>query len=172
MDDIILRMERNIEILQRKKQEIKDGKLGKLYGNNKVADHVDRYRLNMEMVMWIVNTDALFYRHSKRYKKNKTMDKEINGIWFGVYYVFNSFKHNLVIISPEDVEKTPFFGMEGFSIANNKWLNDPNLDKEYDKKAYEAYEQYLVGKNVYEIFSRAVTFLVSQFYKIKELKPK
>lgn len=164
MDDAAQRIKRNIEILKRKKQEIKDGKLGKLYDNNKVYDHIDRYKLNMEMVMWIVNTDSLLYRHSKQYRRNKQKNKEIAGILFGLYYVFNAFKHNMDILSTEEIEKESFLGLRGYFIANNKWLDDSKLDKNHD--AYEAFEEYLVGKNVYEIFSKAVAFLVSQNKKI------
>ena len=61
MTDFRLRMKKIVEILDMKLQEINDAKMA--IGRKKVWSDTERYKLNMETLTWIINTDSLLFKN-------------------------------------------------------------------------------------------------------------
>lgn len=61
MTDFRLRMKKIVEILDMKLQEINDAKMA--IGRKKVWSDTERYKLNMETLAWIINTDSLLFKN-------------------------------------------------------------------------------------------------------------
>lgn len=170
MRNIDIRMQRNIEILTMKKQEIHNAKMA--VGRKKSWSDAERYKLNMEMLTWIVNTDTLLFKFTnnhwndkEKFKKSKGSEgNEEQGILLGLYYAFNCFKHNKNILSMETVNTEESF--LSFKIAKNEWVKSSELLKHKD--TYEFYVEYLQGKSVGEIFEKAITYLVQQYNLAKQ----
>lgn len=172
MNNVEIRMKRNIEILRIKQQEIQNAKMAK--NRDTVWSDTERYKLNMEMLTWIVNTDSLLFKFSKdhwgdkdKFKKSNGADgNKIQGILLGLYYAFNCFKHNLKILSMEKTNYISLFEIEDtkYIIASTEWSESSellNLKDEY----YPFYADYLEGESVHEVFEKAVSFLVEQSKK-------
>lgn len=168
MNNLQERLERSIEILKIKQQEISDAKTA--HNRETVWSDTERYKLNMEMLTWIVNTDTLFLKTSTQYREDKEEAKKSDGnpenkeqgILLGLYHAFNCFKHNAKILSMETVntDKTIKFGNIEYPIASNEWSSDPIGENE---KVYKFYESNLKGKSVELIFNRAVGYLASYY---------
>ncbi|MGE7113711.1 hypothetical protein [Lysinibacillus sp. NPDC047702] len=69
MTDFRLRMKKSVEILDMKLQEINDAKMA--IGRKKVWSDTERYKLNMETLTWIINTDSLLFKNDKDYEECK-----------------------------------------------------------------------------------------------------
>lgn len=166
MNDFRLRMKKSVEILDMKLQEINDTK--NAIGRKKVWSDTERYKLNMETLTWIINTDSLLLKNDKDYEKckinfRKNFDKipsvdEEQGVLLGLYFAFNVFKHNMDILSIETMKYIPMDAFKtndnDYTIARNEWLDVvSNEDK------YKYYEKYLKEKNVEIIFKSAINYL-------------
>ncbi|WP_373892939.1 hypothetical protein [Virgibacillus sp. CBA3643] len=172
MNNLHERLERSIEILKMKQQEIRDAKMA--HNRGTVWSDTERYKLNMEMLTWIVNTDTLFLKTSNQYSQDKQQaqnsdrnpENKEQEILLGLYHAFNCFKHNARILSMETIntDETIKFGDTEYTIANNKWSSDPIGEKQ---NTYKFYKNHLKGKNVEPIFNRAVGYLVSYYNKGK-----
>ena len=124
-----VKMKQNLEILQIKKEELNVAK--KAIGRNKVWSDTERYKLNIEMLTWIVNTDSLLLKISKKHRdeknnlkySNNTKGNKDQGILLGLYYAFNCFKHNFSILSIETIKENDLFidnGETKYVIASNE----------------------------------------------------
>lgn len=167
-------MKRSIEILNRKQKEIYNAKMA--INKNTVWDDTEKYQLNMEMLTWIVNTDSLFRKLSNRYRKekfsfekteDKTRGNSFHGVLLGLYYAFNCFKHNMNLLSVEEINYIDFINTEdaNYKIANNVWIESKYL---LDEGKYRFYVSYVEGTNVYESFTRTVSFLNQQYNMIQQ----
>lgn len=167
-DDVKLRVLWHGDILKKVQQDLKDSTS---LDRDKVLLDPERYKLNMEVLTWIVNTDSLFLMHSKEYKNSRSRDIKTDGILWGLYYAFNCFKHNMNIASIEKMEEKEhnLLKFMNMKIASIDWISsdDDRLDTKKNKHAYDAYAEYLSGKSVREIFDFALRFLLLQYEKIK-----
>lgn len=177
------KVDRNFKIIHAKRKQLTDFKLD--VNGAGLFDQVTRYQLNMELLVWLVNTDSLFYMHNPAYRKAKeavkwqgikkgidtlATDKETEnfGMMLGLYYAFNSFKHNLEVVDFEriiEVENTFTKSLSkatgnNYTMASNEWVQSEDLKGE---NILRFYSKYLVGKNVLDIFDAAFNFLQKQY---------
>ncbi|MCM3358672.1 hypothetical protein [Psychrobacillus sp. MER TA 171] len=174
MNNFEVKIKQNLEILHMKKEELYNAK--KAIGRDTVWSDIERYKLNMEMLTWIVNTDSLLMRLSKKHSKEKNNLKDSEdiknhkeqGTLLGLYYAFNCFKHNFSILSTETIRESSLFtdheGTE-YVIANNEFSETTKkFSQKY--KEYDFYKEYLVGQNVELTFNDAISFLNKQYQEL------
>lgn len=155
MNDLDLRIERNIKIINNKKKELWEAT------QHRNFDEV--YRTTMELLNWIVNSDDWFLKNDPNYKIFKEKDLEIDGIFLGMRQAYNSFKHNMSIISVEEKKYLDFIVPE-YKIEQIAWLSSVELDDVMNSKtAYQAYKDYLEDKSVLETFNKAISFLNGRY---------
>lgn len=155
MTDEKIRIKRNINIINSKTRDLWDATSKRNFD--------DVYQFAMELAAWIVNCDEWFFKNDKlSYVSNRKEDPEVEGILLGLRQVFNSFKHNMSIISVEEKKYIDFFKTADadYKIEQIAWLPSIELDDEKNSKAaYQAYQNFLEGKSVLETFQIATRFL-------------
>ncbi|MGY4797920.1 hypothetical protein ACVNNN_23610 [Lysinibacillus fusiformis] len=92
MTDFRLRMKKSVEILDMKLQKIIDAKMA--IGRKKFWSDTKRYKLNMESLTWIINTDSLLFKNDTDYEECKiNFQKKIESNFKGTQ------KHPIVTVN-------------------------------------------------------------------------
>lgn len=181
MSNFERKLKRNFEIINTKFQEMHEFKL--YSDGRRFKDENNRYRLNMELLVWLINTDTLILKNVSSYAKEKKAIKQMEdsikvdelteyqkaqATLLGLYYAFNSFKHNKEILkfSQPELKENKFTetlsksGEDRYYIFTDTWVAEDELTFE-DNKIF--YTEFLVGQSVYEVFQKARTFLSKQY---------
>ncbi|PIC81013.1 hypothetical protein CSV75_04335 [Sporosarcina sp. P18a] len=154
MSNAYLRIERNLKIIRTKSDELKNWEKG--------MDPNEVYRITMELIGWITNSNDWFYRNYNKYNRIRNKDKKSRELIAGIRQAYNSFKHNMDILSVEDRNYINFLQLEdaNFVIEQITWISYDKIKHHKDRKRLaEAYAKYLQGKPVIQITDEAMHFL-------------
>lgn len=161
MEIVLDRLERNLSIINSKRKsyiEVEQRKSnGKELTTTQKCDLT--YQLAMELITWIINTDDLLFKNVETYKNIKKQDKKYSQTMFGIRHAFNLFKHNMNILSVEEIRHTLLFKNEdnNYYLENTVWLNVDNLEIEPEQiNARKAYQETIEGRSLFETFNYIV----------------
>lgn len=162
MSNNTVRIERNLLIIKEKRKELSDW--------NKSINPDEVYRITIELLNWVVNSNEWFYTnyHSK-YVKLRNEDDKARGIIRGLKQAYNSFKHNLDIISVEGRKYIDFLKADkiNYVIEQIVWVRYHEIKSNDDRKLLvDGYKYYLESNSVIETFDIAISFLNKCFREI------
>lgn len=151
-----IRIKRNVENIKLRNKE--------LWEATKTRDFDGVYRLTFEVLSWVVNSDDWFKLNYSGYEQEmKTVSKNPK-LLLGLKQAYNSFKHNMTIISVE--EKNYDLILLSYPVEQIVWLPSIELkDEKNSKAAFKSYCEFVEGQSVLETLKNAEKDLYAIYKK-------
>lgn len=163
MDDISYkRIERNLKIAENKRTQ--------LWNRDYILKPDEVYRIVMELITWLDNCNEWFYYNYDKYEELRDTNEEICNLIRGIRQAFNSFKHNMDIITVEGRKHIEFYDdilNRSFVIEQIVWAPYQVIKtKKEDYKLKKGYIEYLEGKSVLQTIDKVLDFLFDCYNKM------